>query len=190
MTSLNTFTREAAVLIALRGTGEDEQILLTQRAAHLSMHSGEVAFPGGMRESQDVTLHDTALREAHEEVGLHPELVEVVGQLPQAATRSGVRVTPVVGRVPRDVSLVACLDELESYFWVPTAFFLEDQRLRTDLFDSVSGRQWAPVYSYLGYTIWGFTARVLVEYVNRYWGAALGLEHEAPRAVYGQQVRK
>lgn len=189
MTSVAKQTAEAAVLVALAGSGEDERILLTQRAAHLTMHSGEVAFPGGMQEPQDASLRHTALREAHEEVGLRPELVSVVGQLPRASTRSGICVTPFVGRVLEDVELVANLSELESFFWVPTAFLLEDNRLRTDIFQSAAGEHWAPVYNYLGYTIWGFTARVLVEFVNRFWAAGLGLEHEAPRALYRKPVK-
>lgn len=178
------FDEEAAVLLVLAGSGQEERILLTQRAAHLTLHGGEVAFPGGKREAEDRDLCCTAIRETYEEVGLDSSLVEIVGQLPVSYTRAGFRVTPFVGRVPDDVELLANPEELESLFWVPTVFLLEDKRLRTDIFDSPDGQQWAPVYDYLGYTIWGFTARVLVEFLNTFWGADIGPEHEAPDVIY------
>jgi 8-oxo-dGTP pyrophosphatase MutT (NUDIX family) len=183
-------TPEAAVLIALAGTGDDERVLLTQRAAHLTLHSGEVAFPGGKRELGDRDLQHTALRETHEEVGLDPALVQVVGQLKPGFTSKGMRVTPFVARVPGEVDLTPNLDELESLFWVPTAFLLEDNRQRTDVFETAMGALWAPVYDYLGYTIWGFTARVLVDYLNTFWSADIRRTHTAPSAVYRQPQTK
>lgn len=176
------FSEEAAVLLVLTGQGDDERILLTQRAAHLTLHGGEVAFPGGKREALDRDLCHTAIRETHEEVGLDPTLLRIVGQLPVGQTSTGMRVTPFVGRVPEDVELLANPAELESLFWVPTAFLLEDRRVRTDIFENPN--LWAPVYEYLGYTIWGFTARVLVEFLNHFWGAGIGREHEAPDVIY------
>lgn len=180
----NPLNCQAAVLIALAGEGEDERILLTQRAAHLTLHSGEVAFPGGKWEEGDASLAATAIRETHEEVGIKPDLVEMLGPMPARYTSRGMRVTPFVGRVPEDVEPTANLGELESFFWVPTAFLLEDQRVRTDLFEVVGGVNWAPVYDYMGYTIWGFTARVLVEFVNDFWSASISEQHTAPREIY------
>lgn len=179
-----TKVQDAAVLLILAGVGEHERVLLTQRAAHLTLHSGEVAFPGGKWEEVDKDLCCTAIREASEEVGLDPQLLELVGQLPVTYTRAGIRVAPFVGRVPEDIELTANAEELESLFWVPTSFLLEDNRLRTDIFDAVDGEHWAPVYNYLGYTIWGFTARVLVEFLNRFWSAGIERQHHAPNAIY------
>lgn len=172
------------MLITLAGEGEDERVLLTQRAAHLTLHSGEVAFPGGKWEPGDADLLETALRETEEEVGLRRSLLSPAGQLPPSCTAQGIRVTPYVARVSQDVELTPNLDELESLFWMPTAFLLEDQRLRTDLFHIGECVQWAPVYNYLGYTIWGFTARVLVEFANTFWSAGIGRTHTAPSVVH------
>jgi 8-oxo-dGTP pyrophosphatase MutT (NUDIX family) len=175
----------AAVLLVLAGSGDEERILLTQRAAHLTLHAGEVAFPGGKWEPGDRDLQQTALRETHEEVGLDPASVEILGQLATAYTGRGIAVSPFVGRIAEaDIELRANPDELESLFWMPTQFLLEDQRQRTDVFEFAGHQQWAPVYSYLGYTIWGFTARVLVDYANRFWSAGIGRDHHAPGRIY------
>ncbi len=178
---------DAAVLVVLAGSGDRERILLTQRAPHLSLHAGEVAFPGGMREPEDLDLEYTAIRETQEEVGLDPDLLDIVGRLSTSYTGRGIRVTPYVARIKEsveEIGLSANQEELESFFWLPTRFLLEDQRERTDLFEFSTGVHWAPVYNYLGYTIWGFTARVLVEFANRFWGAGIDREHQAPSRIY------
>ena len=73
----------AAVLVVLHGDPMDPQVVLTQRANHLKNHAGEVAFPGGMWDAVDNHLLDTALREAHEEVGLAPHLVTPLAHCPR-----------------------------------------------------------------------------------------------------------
>lgn len=182
-----TFPGQAAVLVAFRegcNTGE-EQVLLTLRAEHLSSHGGEVAFPGGMWETDDRDLCFTALREAHEEVGLPPSAVAVESQLPIGQTRAGVQVTPYVGRVVQTVPLTPNPAELDSLFWMPVSLLIEDQRIRTDIFTIRGKQSWAPVYSYAGYTIWGFTAKVLVEFANRRYGLSIRRSHDsAPEVLF------
>ncbi|MFL0809702.1 MAG: CoA pyrophosphatase [Agarilytica sp.] len=175
----------AAVLIAI---AKDEQgkesVLLTQRAQHLKIHSGEVAFPGGKWEEQDVSLQETALRESEEEVGLARSRVEIVDQLSVTYTRNGISVTPYVGRVDSPLGLVANDGELESLFWVPVDFFLADARARTDIFRLDQREYWAPVYQWMNYTIWGFTARVMVEFLNKCYGSDIRRESAAPEVPY------
>jgi len=166
------YKNQAAVLIAINARDDGDELLLTKRAAHLSLHSGEVAFPGGKWELGDVDLCETALRESHEEVGLKPSRVNVIDQLPMSLTRGGMKVTPYVGRIDCSGGLCANPGELESLFWIPVTFLLEDRRARTDVFELGGTEYWAPVYEWAGYTIWGFTARVLVEFLNRHYIAA------------------
>lgn len=176
---------EAAVLIAIaEGEGGQESVLLTERAKHLSIHSGEVAFPGGKREAADSSLLDTALRESHEEVGLEPSRVSIIDALPLSNTRQGIRVAPYVGRVDSPAGLVPNDDELQSLFWVPVDFLLQDARTRTDVFSHQGKEYWAPVYEWMGYTIWGFTARVMVEFLNRVYDQEIGRESDAPEIPY------
>ena len=157
--------REAAVLMALTRSANPE-LLLTLRAQGLSTHGGEVAFPGGRRDPEDADLMYTALREAQEEVGLSPSLVEVVGSLSEVVSRHGVKVTPYVGIVPDSIKYCANADEIDSVFSVPLDFFASDPREMTHRIDYL-GRTWyVPSYQFAGYKIWGLTAVMLVELVN------------------------
>lgn len=180
--------KNAAVLIAIaRDEQGNDSVLLTQRAQHLKIHSGEVAFPGGKWEEQDESLQETALRESEEEVGLARSRVEIVDQLSVNYTRNGMSVTPYVGRIDSPSGLVANDGELDSLFWVPVDFFLEDSRARTDIFTVDQREYWAPVYQWMNYKIWGFTARVLVEFLNKCYGSNIGRESSAPEVPY--QIR-
>lgn len=169
---------QAAVLLALTREA-DPQIILTKRAEHLKNHRGEVALPGGMIDDADETVFATALRESHEEIALHPDQVEILGHLDAMVTRFGVKVTPVVGLVAADVVLEPNPDELDSVFLVPLSFFLRDERLRTDR-GTVNGHSVAvPCWEWEGYHIWGVTAIILVNFMNRVLGKSIDTGIEA-----------
>ena len=114
---------DAAVLvpIVLR---EQPTVLLNVRSAKLSTHSGQVAFPGGKRDPQDVSAEATALREAHEEVGLAPKNVEVLGRLPVYVTGTAFNITPVVALVRPQPSYFPNPGEVADLFEVPLSFLL------------------------------------------------------------------
>lgn len=156
---------QAGVLIALTDT-HDPSVILTKRASGLSTHSGEVAFPGGKRDPQDPDLLYTALREAEEEIGLPPDLVDVVAPLGDVLSKHQLQVTPWVGIIPEDVILTPNLDELDAIFQVPLAFFMEDQRHHTDEIRFKGMTHYVPAYEYDGHIIWGLTAYMLVELLN------------------------
>ena len=78
-------------------------MLLTERTAHLHDHAGQISFPGGRVEENDADAIATALREAHEEIGLPPANVDVIGALPEYLTATGYKVTPVIGLIERAV---------------------------------------------------------------------------------------
>lgn len=163
---------EAAVLLAFTREA-DPQLILTKRAEHLKSHRGEVALPGGMTDPDDASVIATALRESLEEIALEPEYVEVLGQLDPMVTRFGVKVTPVLGLIAPDIELVANPDELDSVFRVPLSFFMRDERLRTDR-GTVNGHAVAvPCWEWQGYHIWGVTAIILVNFMNRVLGLSI-----------------
>lgn len=164
-----TFRSEAAVLLAF--TDEPEpQLILTRRADHLKSHRGEVALPGGKVDADDRNFIATALRESQEEIALSPDAVEVLGELDPMVTRFGVKVMPVVGVVASNVVLTPNPDELDSIFRVPLSFFLRDERLRTDR-GTVNGHTVAvPCWQWQEYEIWGVTAIILVNFMNRVMG--------------------
>ncbi len=165
---------EAAVLMPITRSDSPE-LVLTLRASGLSTHGGEVAFPGGRRDPEDLDLIHTALREAQEEIGLPAGLVEVIGPLSSLVSRHGIHVTPYVGVVPDYVEYQANDGEIASVFTVPLAFFRDDPRETTHRIDYL-GRSWyVPSYRYGEYKIWGLTAIMVVELINLLYDAGISL---------------
>ena len=172
---------EAGVLIPVTCMNDRPEIILTLRSKRLSTHSGEVAFPGGRRDPGDVDLSYTALRETHEEIGLPPDLVEMVGPMNSLVSRFGIKVTPYVGIVPDVFDLNPNESEIEEVFRVPVSFFIDDRREMTHRID-YEGRSWyVPSYRYEGFKIWGLTALMLTEFINVAFDADIPL-HVPPDA--------
>ena len=172
---------EAAVLVPLLAAPEPE-LLLTLRAARLSTHSGEVAFPGGRRDPEDDSLIVTALRESWEEIGLARHDVEIIGRLTARESLHGLQVTPVVGLLPAEPQLLANPDEIAAIFRVPLRFFAESPFEILPRVD-YQGRQWQiPCYHYAGYRIWGLTAMMVVELVNLVYDAGIELHMPVQRS--------
>ncbi len=118
----------AAVLvpIVMRGAGRNSPtVLLTERTAHLSNHSGQIAFPGGRVDETDADTTAAALREAWEEVGLDSHHVQVLGSLPIYTTGSAFMVTPVVALVSPDFELRLNAFEVADAFEVPLSFLMD-----------------------------------------------------------------
>jgi len=159
------FPQQAAVVVLL--TEEiSPRIIFTLRAKHLNQHAGEVCFPGGKWEPQDHSLLATALRETHEEIGLMPGIIDILGVLPARATRSGAMVQPFVGKIPTSCRFNLNYHELDELFSVPVAAFQKGLQVRTDIFERNGLRLKIPAYVYEGYEIWGFTAGVTAELLN------------------------
>ncbi len=100
-------------------------MLLTERTAHLHDHAGQISFPGGRVEKDDADAIATALREAHEEIGLPPADVDVIGTLPEYLTATGYKVTAVIGLIERPFSPVLDAFEVSEVFEVPLAFLMD-----------------------------------------------------------------
>jgi 8-oxo-dGTP pyrophosphatase MutT (NUDIX family) len=115
----------AAVLVPLVEHPDGFTVLLTQRATTLRDHAGQISFPGGRIESADPDPWHAALREAEEEIGLKPDLVEFAGYLPDHVVVSGFRVTPAVGFVRPQFELQIATSEVHDVFEVPLDFILD-----------------------------------------------------------------
>jgi 8-oxo-dGTP pyrophosphatase MutT (NUDIX family) len=152
----------AAVLIPVIAHPQGLTVLFTQRTTHLRSHSGQVAFPGGRAEPSDPGAEFTALREAQEEIGLPPARVEVLARLPDYRTRTGYRVTPVVGLLTPPVAFRPDPNEVAEIFEVPLDFLL-DQRNQQRRTREYQGQQVGYyVFEYGSRVIWGATAGMLV----------------------------
>ncbi len=115
----------ASVLIALVPRDAGLTVLLTQRTDHLTDHPGQISFPGGRVEPVDADAAATALREAHEEIGLERDFVDVLGAMPTYTTGTGFIVTPVVAIVRPGFSLQADPFEVAEIFEVPLGFLMD-----------------------------------------------------------------
>ncbi len=112
----NSSLKTAAVLIGLVDSDNDSglEVLLTRRSSHLKHHPSQISFPGGKAEPEDENLVATALREAHEEIGLSPTSVTVIGQLPSYQIISGYQVTPIVAIIDKPKSYQQDHNEVQS----------------------------------------------------------------------------
>lgn len=154
----------AAVLIALRGEGDDLRVVLTRRTDHLKNHAGQISLPGGRVETSDPDVRHAALRESEEEIGLPPGRVETIGYLPNFLTTSAYSVTPVVGFVDEPFTAVPDPSEVAEVFEVPLQFLFEPANQRRST-RSYFGAE-LPVFEFLyrDWRIWGVTAGVLMSF--------------------------
>ncbi|MFM2109879.1 MAG: CoA pyrophosphatase [Steroidobacteraceae bacterium] len=152
----------AAVLVPFVERREGATILLTQRAAHLKTHAGQISFPGGRIEPQDEGPVEAALRETEEEIGLARTHVEVLGFLPDHLVISGYRVTPVVGILQPDLPLRLDATEVEGVFEVPLAHVLDANNHVRRVREFEGERIEFTDFPYGPHNIWGATAGMLM----------------------------
>ncbi len=161
---LNVPLRPAGVLVPILEHDDGLTVLLTQRASHLKHHAAQASFPGGRMEEHDADVRETALRETHEEVGIAPEHVDVIGYLRTMPTITGFAVTPVVGLVRPNVDLIIDRTEVEYAFEVPLDFLLTEGN------DQLVDREWEgrrfrlKEFHYDGERVWGATAYMLLAF--------------------------
>lgn len=155
----------AAVLMAVVDRAEPG-LILTVRTATLRHHAGQIAFPGGRIESGE-TAEQAALREADEEIGLAPSLVRIVGTADLYSTVTGFAITPVLGVVPPDLSLVARDGEVAEWFEVPLAFVTDPANQMRKTVEWQGGPRSYWEIEWAGRRIWGATAGMIANLSRR-----------------------
>lgn len=153
--------KKAAVLIALVERQGLLNVILTERALHLRHHPGQISFPGGKYEHFDMCLQQTAIRETHEEIGIQPDLVEIIGKLAPLKTNSGFEVTPFVALIDDKLTLNIDEQEVKSVFEVPLHFLLDKRNIHKQHLVANKQRSYIYCINYQNYFIWGATAKIL-----------------------------
>ncbi len=156
----------AAVLVPLFKKGEGCHLLFTRRSNQVKYHKGEISFPGGVVDEEDLELVNTALREAHEEIGLEENDVEILGILDDIVTVTQFIVTPIVGLFPYPYPFKVSEVEIAELIEVPIPLLLREESFSEK--EIVRGGQKEVVYAYQygGHTIWGATARILKQFLE------------------------
>ncbi|WP_114228858.1 MULTISPECIES: CoA pyrophosphatase [Sphingomonas] len=156
----------AAVLVAITRRAEPG-VILTVRRDDLRTHAGQVAFPGGRVDADDAHAAAAALREAEEEVGLDPSLVELWGSADPYRTVTNFSVVPVLGSVPPDLPLVPHEREVADLFEAPLAFLLDPANQRAVTAEFQGRMRTYYQIDWNNRRIWGATAAMLVNLSRR-----------------------
>jgi 8-oxo-dGTP pyrophosphatase MutT (NUDIX family) len=153
--------RPASVLIPLQMVDGRAELILTKRSARLKHHPGQIAFPGGKQDDTDGSAVAAALREAHEETGLPPELVQVLGELPTHETVTGYVITPILALVRDSFDERPEAGEVDEIFRVPLEHVINPANFRIEARRWQGRRRYYYAVPYGPYYIWGATARIL-----------------------------
>jgi 8-oxo-dGTP pyrophosphatase MutT (NUDIX family) len=160
----------AAVLAPLWERDGELVAVFIKRHGELRLHAGQISFPGGRRDPGDVDLTATALREAHEEIGLQPAAVTILGALtPTPTVVTDIAIYPFVGLIERPAAWTIAVDEVEAVLEAPLRELAATHRLQT--FQRPRGPVTTDAYTIADETIWGATGRIVADLLARLDGA-------------------
>lgn len=161
----STKLRSASVLLPLMFFQNEWHILYTRRTDRVESHKGQVSFPGGASEESDRTPEETALREAHEEIGVSPGDVKVIGRLSNMITISKFRVSPIVGVIPFPYAFKIQNAEVARVFTIPLLWLAERNNFWEFTLQD-RDRTVIAYHPYDGELLWGATARMTVSFLK------------------------
>lgn len=157
---------ESAVLIPVEFSSGEPKIYFVQRSLHLNKHAGQIAFPGGKREKNDVSIEVTALRETEEEIHLKRTDINVLAQLNSLRTRYNLSVTPFVGEVLNTEDIKPDLSEVDEVFAVTLSELLDPKNRSFHKITYGAGKFSFPSLQVNDKTIWGLTYFILADFLN------------------------
>ena len=169
----NMATRKAAVLIAFMQGGHDiqdghdiqsdgeDRLLLTVRSKNLTHHAGQISFPGGRMDEDDMDAIHTAKRETFEEIGHPSDQIEIWGHLPSFVTGTGYEIFPVMGGLLPPFSFTCNPKEVAELFYLPLSYALELKNYHEESYAMQGVNYRLPVLDWQGRHIWGATASML-----------------------------
>ena len=157
---------QAAVLILITDNENDYSIVFTERSKKLPSHAGEVAFPGGKKEEEDRNLIETVLRETHEEIGVEPNSIRILGRMDPQESRFGISVTPYVGYAAGSLRFKKDPKEVETIFSVPLNYLKEDPLISNKITNASGETFQTPVINYENQKIWGLTLGFTLQFLE------------------------
>jgi 8-oxo-dGTP pyrophosphatase MutT (NUDIX family) len=164
----STALRRAAVLVPMLQVDGEWHLLFTRRTDTVLNHKGQVSFPGGAVEPEDRDLVQAALRETHEEIGLLPDQVKILGRMPDYETISYYLITPVVGRIPWPYKFSLSPEEVMRVFTIPLKWLADDANWEEKPYLRPNGKEEMVIYyeTYYGELLWGITARITLNLLH------------------------
>ena len=156
----------AAVLVPLFKKEEDCHLLFTKRSDQVKYHKGEISFPGGVVDEEDLELISTALREAHEEIGLRESDIQIIGVLDDIVTITEFIVTPIIGLFPYPYPFKVSEMEISELIEVPLSSLLDEIASVKGRYFRGGQKEIVYAYQYGKHTIWGATARILKQFLD------------------------
>ena len=168
--SYGSATRKAAVLFTILNDNNVLKLLLTLRNKELRTHPGQISFPGGKIDKNDIDSTSCALREAKEEVGINPDSVKILGDLDECLTGSGFLVKPIVGFIKDQYHFNLNFSEVIEIYKVPLVYFLDPTKFTVSTWEGPNGIRNFYDIEWNSIRIWGATARIIVnfyEYLNK-----------------------
>jgi 8-oxo-dGTP pyrophosphatase MutT (NUDIX family) len=157
----------AGVLAPIFVAGGEVSLLFTQRTMHLKDHQGQICFPGGVKDPGDPNLYSTALRETEEEIGLKPAEAEVIGTLTPLATVTGYWINPFVAAIPYPYDFRINHHEVNRLFIFPLTAFCGSEYWSSGPYQYKDRTVQVCCWKYQGTVIWGATARMLLDFLDR-----------------------
>ncbi len=159
--------RPAAVLVGLQQQAAGWHVVMTRRAGNLAHHAGQISFPGGKVDPDDINLVATALREAMEEISLPPESVAILGALDIVKSPVGFVVQPIVGLIASEADFVAAPGEVDEVLLMPLSDILDTARHRRESYLYEGTRREVWVIDHEEHYLWGLSASILVDLAGR-----------------------
>lgn len=163
----------AAVLLPIIKENNEWHLLFTRRSEMVEDHKGQVAFPGGAQEDIDNDLVATALREAQEEIGLHPDNVLIIGKMKSMSTVSHYHITPIIGYIKNwPIDLELSDHEVANVFSIPMEWLANKSNYFTKPYFSSNGKKHKVYYyhPYDGEVVWGITAKITLDFLEMVLG--------------------
>lgn len=163
----NIKDKSAAVMILLFQENSEIKITFIKRTEYEGVHSGQISFPGGMKESSDRGLLHTSIRETSEETGIDGEDINILGEIsPLFIPVSNFEVKPFVGYLKHTPEFHPDPVEVDHMIIIPLRHFLKKENLKKEKWNLSGEGVWVPFYSFKNYRIWGATAMILSEFLD------------------------